>query len=73
MAAKRLSREQALALRTHYARSADLNSRLWMHALVDGRLRTAARREQAYRRAATRCRRLGALVRGELSMTSAGD
>jgi hypothetical protein len=73
MADTRPTYEQALALRAHYARSAEFNSQLCVHALVDGRLRTAAQSEYAYRRAASRCRRLGELVRDGVPMTTGRD
>jgi hypothetical protein len=54
-----LSRDRALALRRHYARLAHLYGERYIDALLEGRYRTAAQCERAYRQAAARCRALG--------------
>ena len=54
-----MSTDQALALRRHYARLAELHSERCVDALLDCRYRTAARCERAYRHAVHQCRLAG--------------
>jgi hypothetical protein len=54
-----LTTDRAHALRRHYARLAHLYGERCIDALLDGRYRTAAQCERAYREAASRCRVLG--------------
>jgi hypothetical protein len=65
MRGDRLSNDQALALRRHYARLADLYSERCVDALLDGRYHSAARCERAYRQAASRCRVIGEQMRDD--------
>jgi hypothetical protein len=60
-----LSVDQAVALRSHYARLASLYGERWVDALLDGRYRAAALYERAYGEAARRCHVVGAQIRQE--------
>jgi hypothetical protein len=60
-----LSVDQAVALRSHYARLASLYGERWVDALFDGRYRAAALYERAYREAARHCHVAGAQIRHE--------
>lgn len=68
---RRLTTDQASALRRHYARLADLYGERCVDALLDGRYRTAARWERAYCDAAGRCRVLGEQMRPGRTVTRA--
>ena len=61
----RFSTDQALALRKHYARLAELYSERCVDALLDGRWSAATRWAHAYRLAAQECRALGEQLRDE--------